>query len=467
MEVRHLTHLACLFVACLVPFLPLEAVEISNRDGQVIEVDILEIEPSKIEIKLANGHVMWLERSRLSEATESMLESLEAKEAEAYKALNETLGIPLFVDQNLWDDPADELAKRLGWKQESKTESQSSYRSYPGENDRILQSRPYSAALYGGSGTVERLSIIFANKGDFPASGLASRDKIEAIENAIKADAERIERLLTGQLGKPDRQRLGRGRSLRQRVHRWDWNSHAFLLASEVGEYVTLRITPTDLADNKGRAERLSDAALREQSKANLKTHENGDVILQNIPMVNQGPKGYCVPATFERYLRYLSIPADMYVLAMAGQTNVGGGTSLLNMMTALESYAASQNRKLRQDETTIDVRSVAKYIDNGLPLIWTMFSSKEYNTFVNQRTVERGKQNDWRAWKDRTRKEARRIELRKDRMAAHACMIIGYNKETDEIAVSDSWGPRYELRWVPAEQAEQVSQGSIYLVDY
>ena len=37
--------------------------------------------------------------------------------------------------------------------------------------------------------------------------------------------------------------------------------------------------------------------------------------------------------------------------------------------------------------------------------------------------------------------------------------MIIGYNKATNEIAVSDSWGPSYAERWVPVEQMEQVSQ--------
>lgn len=461
---RRLPYLLCVFIAGLIQ---LRAVEISNRDGTVIEVDILQIEPSRIEIRLADGHVMWLDRFRLSETTEAMLVAREARKANAYKALNKTLGIPLFDDQNLWDDAAESLAKRLGWKQESKTDSQSSYRSYPGKNEKILQSRPYSAALYGASGKVERLNIVFANKGDFPVSDPPSREEIQAIEAAIKADAERIAHLLTEQLGEPDRQRFGRGRSLRQLVQRWDWKSHAFLLASEDGEYVTLRITPADLADNKGNAARLSDTALRDQSKANLESRQNGDVLLRNIPMVNQGPKGYCVPATFERYLRYLSIPADMYILAMAGQTDIGGGTSLANIITALESYAASQNRKLRQFETQIDVRRVAKYIDDGLPLIWTMFSSSEYNDFANQRTVERAKQDDWQTWKDRTRNEAREIELRKDRMTAHACMIIGYNKETDEIAVSDSWGPRYELRWVPAEHAEQVSQGSIYLIDY
>ena len=49
----------------------------------------------------------------------------------------------------------------------------------------------------------------------------------------------------------------------------------------------------------------------------------------------------------------------------------------------------------------------------------------------------------------------------------AHACLIIGYNEDTGEIAVSDSWGAEYEERWVSAEHAQQVSQGLIYLISF
>ena len=42
--------------------------------------------------------------------------------------------------------------------------------------------------------------------------------------------------------------------------------------------------------------------------------------------MVNQGPKGYCVPATFERVLRTMGIESDMYLLAMLGGTSLAVG---------------------------------------------------------------------------------------------------------------------------------------------
>ena len=89
--------------------------------------------------------------------------------------------------------------------------------------------------------------------------------------------------------------------------------------------------------------------------------------------MVNQGPKGYCVPATFERYLRYMQISADMYILAMAGQTQIGGGTSVASIIDSIDGYIASQNRSLKEYKTSLDIRTVKKHIDKGLPIMWTM----------------------------------------------------------------------------------------------
>lgn len=445
----------------------LPAAEIANLEGTVIDVEILQTEPSRIQIRMANGQVLWLEREQLSAETNRMLDAQVLAAEEAYKELNELLGIPLFADGKLWDDPIEAVAGRLGWPKESETATQSSYRSYPKPDYRILSSRPFSAALYGDQGKTQRLSMVFANKGDFRFSEPPTEDEIEAMEDAIEADVERIEALLTAELGEPDKQQFGSGRGMRQLIQRWDWKNHAFLLASQDGEYVNLKIMTRDAADNKGRGEKLSDAKLRELTTGNIETRANGDVLIDNIPMVDQGPKGYCVPATFERYLRYLQIPADMYILAMAGQTEVGGGTSLSQIIESLDSYISSQSRSMKELRTEISVRAVQKYIDKGLPMIWTMYSSTEYNNFVNERSRERSITTDWGAWEARTKEESREVELRKDRMAAHACMIIGYNKETDEIAVSDSWGPSYRERWVSAEQAEQVSQGSMHLVEF
>jgi hypothetical protein len=43
--------------------------------------------------------------------------------------------------------------------------------------------------------------------------------------------------------------------------------------------------------------------------------------------------------------------------------------------------------------------------------------------------------------------------------------MIIGYNERTNEIAVSDSWGERFELRWIPTGVANWVNQEYIFSI--
>ncbi|MDQ8207577.1 hypothetical protein QEH52_08655 [Coraliomargarita sp. SDUM461003] len=445
----------------------LHAIEISNKAGTTIEVELLSIEATRIQIQMANGQTTWLDRDRLSPHSQARISEQEVSLQNAFIEINSILGIELFADTTLWDDAADAVARRLEWPQESKTDSQSSYRYYPSADYRILKTRPYSAVLYSNNGKPQQISIVFANKGDFKFSAPPSTDEIDAMERAVDRDAKQIQTLLSQHFGEPERQQFGAGRGIKQLIDRWDWKQHAFLLAEQDGEYTSLRIMPNSVADNKGRGEKLSDASLRKLTVENVVSEANGDIWVGNIPMVNQGPKGYCVPATFERYLRYMQIPADMYILAMAGQTQIGGGTSLSKIIDSIDSYVSSQNRTMKRINGELKLRTVQKYIDQGLPIIWTMFSSRAYNEFVNQRSLERRNNSNWESWETRCKNETRQVELDQDLMASHACMIIGYNEETEEIAVSDSWGPSYAVRWLPIEQAQQVSQGSIYLIEY
>ncbi|MGJ8639030.1 MAG: hypothetical protein ACSHYA_06515 [Opitutaceae bacterium] len=461
-----------LLTSALVAFLSFipasaQALSLSNRAGKIIEVELLKVEPNRIHIRMENGQETWLNRELLSDESDALLNEKQGAENDLSAEMNQILGIPLFTDSHLWDDNVESVAKRLRWRRESQTDSSSSFRSYPKADYRILNTRPYSAALYGQQNLVQTISIVFANKGDFKFSAVPTEQEIESMEEAIEADVDRIHEQLTKQLGEPDRQQFGTGRGIKQLILRWDWNDHAFLLASQDGEYASLKIINTEAADSKGRSKTLSDAALRKLTTDHLIQRPNGDVVVGNIPMVNQGPKGYCVPATFERYLRYMQIPADMYILAMAGQTKVGGGTSLSAIIESIDGYISSQSRSMKELKDEIKVRTVKKYIDQGLPIIWTMYSSSQYNEYSNKRSSQREGVTDWELWENQVKSEARSLELRKDRMAAHACLIIGYNKETDEIAVSDSWGPSYSERWISAEQAEQVSQGSIYVISF
>ncbi len=248
---------------------------------------------------------------------------------------------------------------------------------------------------------------------------------------------------------------------------RWDWNGHAILLAAPDGEYVALRIVPSAEADGSD-VERVKDTVLRERLAKRVVRRDNGDVVLSDIPMVDQGPKGYCVPATWERALRYLGVEADMYSLAMAGSTEVGGGTSLREMQAGVNDLVRQYGRRMDTSAGRLTLQKVAKEIDDGLPIMWAMFIERSVDQAVTLRSRQREAVSDWGAYKkllEPYRKAARSI--RTDRENGHMCMIIGYNEETDEIAISDSWGPTYAERWITEEEANAISQGQFTVVNW
>jgi hypothetical protein len=391
--------------------------------------------------------------------------------------VNKAIGLELFADANLWDDEAKAVAERLSWPQESETTNDASYRLYPKDDYRIFECRPYSCSFLSDQNKPTSLSLMFANKGDSVSIGAkdvkdkakakARDEQIKDYKKAIADDAKNLEEKLTKLFGKPTLGSIGNAQATREVVRRWNWNGHAFLLAAPKDEYVALRILSAKSADEGGRS-RVSDSELIARAKSRVDRRANGDVVLKDIPMVDQGPKGYCAPATWERAMRYMGIPADMYVLAMAGQSGAGGGTSVVALAAGAKDAVTRGGRKIETTNVKIEPANVAKYIDRGLPIMWAMFSTKQYNEIANGRTKERVGMTDAAAWKKAVA-EARKGQkpLQPNRNEGHVCMIIGYNKETGEVAVSDSWGPNYEERWIHGAEATQVSQGSLTIIGF
>lgn len=385
-----------------------------------------------------------------------------------FEEVNTALGEPLFADDNLWENNADDVAKRLKIPRESQTSDQSSFRLYPREDARVFGARPYSESLLAEEDKPVGLSLVFANKGDSVdhVTGRignrevsARRGELRSNRKAIEEDAKKLEEALTQLFGEPSNAQMGGSRETREKVLRWDWKGHSFLLAAPRGEYVALRILPVATADSGGRA-RIPDSEMKERLAARVERRPNGDVILRDMPMVNQGPKGYCVPATWERVMRYMGVPADMYVLAMAGGTSAGGGTSVNDITWAVKGTVSAAGRRMESPVIKLTPDGVAKFTDAGLPIMWALFSTREFNAAADERMRTRKDMADPKAWGDslaEVRKAARK--MRKDINTAHVCMIIGYNKQTGELAISDSWGPAFAERWVTPEEAQAVSQ--------
>ncbi len=485
--------LFCFLIVCLTGSSPFALAEefrtFTNSAGVKIQAKVKSISDGKVTIVMSNNKEFSIPVTTLSPADQEFLKTWKATPAATpdstpakleptggvdVAAINEVIGQELFSDTLLWSSSAEETAGRLKWRRESKTEFSESYRAYPNKDYRFLGARPFSAALYGENENITGISIVFANKGDsFGSKGGGEEHFIkgkpvpggmEGLKIIMENDAELIAKALTEKLGEPKKQKFGDGES-RVNVERWDWAGHAFLLSNVEEEYVSLAIQTVEFADDRGKSGRVPDAVIRKRIRANVEKRDNGDVVISNIPMVDQGPKGYCAPATVERCMRTFGIPADMYLLAMAGETKAGGGTSVDRLLSNVGRDIKRKGRSFDIYNGELKLREIKKQIDGGVPVMWTLFSTKQFNETANARTADR-KEKKWADYKTEVETAAEKNELVKDTSTAHIVIIIGYNEDSKEIAFSDSWGERYKERWITIQEAEQISQQRFYVID-
>jgi len=407
------------------------------------------------------------------------------EDSDMFRHLNDVFQIPLFADANLWGDDVGDVAKRLHWPQESSTTTQASYRRYALGKDEVsvLSARAYSMALYGRMGHPTYISIVFANKGDFAEAEALdekrsknitpSGDEVDKVlkdlNAAVKSDAETINAQLTALLGPPEIHQFGPTANSREEVHRWNWKGHAILFSAPRNEYAAIRIVPSNVADHAGDVGNMDRETIKEELSKRIFKRDSGDVVLQQIPMVDQGPKGYCVPATWERYMRYVDVPADMYVLAMLGNTNLGGGASIEAIRAGVNDYVESYGRRIEIADVPLDIVHVSKFIDQGLPLMWTCFVQKDVEKNINLHTGQRKTVTDWDAYKT-TLKEGDKglvIDPQAARFNGHMRMIIGYNPQTNELAISDSWGEHYAERWITVKEAQTTTRNDLAYVQW
>jgi len=360
-------------------------------------------------------------------------------------------------------------AKILRLPVESETAYQSSFRAYPRSDFRALGAQPQSIALLATEDRPDQLTLVFANKGDSPGDGQLFGGRAQraasleaAVNAAVAADADQIRETLVSVLGKPRRQGFGDFGKTRESVERWDHEGTAFLLVEQKGEYTAVRILPIGTADAGGRANRISDAQLRERMKQNVIRRENGDLVIGNIPMIDQGPKGFCVPATYARVLLYSGVPADLYLLALLGKTGIGGGTYTSSMENSARALAASYGRSISSVSPALDLSKLESYFERGIPLTWALYVDEALDRDLSLRVRERAEATPktWSQTLEPKRKAARNI--RRNPRNGHVCLLIGCNRKTGELATSDSWGPEFAERWITVEEARALSQGDL-----
>jgi hypothetical protein len=256
------------------------------------------------------------------------------------------------------------------------------------------------------------------------------------------------------------------------------------------GEFIRLRLIPKP-ASLVGGVAATSTGGSAQIAKSDLsrklQKDPNGDVFIPNIPMVDQGDKGYCAVATAARVLNYYGIPADQHEMAqVSGNEAGGGGTNPDEMEAALKKlqgkyhisyrevidtdYSSSKYkrfldqynrvakrlgkrvldtdnyiyfmggldaevlREVRGKGQTFDkfMKAVRENIDGGVPLLWGLHLGKY---------PENG-------------------EKAKQFGGGHMRLIIGYNLAKGEIIFSDSWGAGHEKKRMASADASAATMG-------
>ena len=208
----------------------------------------------------------------------------------------------------------------------------------------------------------------------------------------------------------------------------WTWISAQGMASLEYNpeldrgqpEYLRLRIAPRD-------ARGAIAGAMREQRggttlsalAAAVKHNPEGDVWIDGVPMVDQGPKGYCVVASAQRLFEYYGISCDQHQLAQMAGTQAQGGTNSAEMAKALQSldtHFKTQFKVLLRNGKDFQ-KQIQEYINKGVPLLWGL----ALGNYPEE------------------------PPLKMQTAGSHMRLIIGYNLKTNQVIFTDSWGAGHE----------------------
>lgn len=352
------------------------------------------------------------------------------------------------------------------------------------------------------SGKLARVNLAMFTRGDSEAS-LDSREAFEKRVEEIKAD-------ITGVLGVQPTER-GKDSQSAVKAVGWMWLKPptAYLLEYSYvkemksrgqefrPEFIRLRVAEIPkqqglLAASQGTANGNTPVA-KSSLAANVTRDANGDVVIKNVPMVDQGPKGYCAVATTERVFRYYGLNVDQHEMAQIANTSEGGGTSPTEMFEALEKIEGRMRVRVRaiqkwdfKEFTSMldDYNREAKRNDKreihlpsgGVINIGDIYSSMDPASLKASR-AEKNKSGYGRFQRSVLEMIERGVPIMwgvqlglfkegdlPQSGGGHMRLIIGYNPKTSELLYSDSWGAEHALKRMPMDEGFSMTTGMYYI---
>ena len=215
-----------------------------------------------------------------------------------------------------------------------------------------------------------------------------------------------------------------------------------------------------------------------------VKKLAGGDVLIDSVPMVDQGQKGYCAVAVAERVLRYYGNDVDEHQLAQMAGSTAGGGTSVKEMKASVKQIGSKCrlgfNEIVSLGGTINDIQKdieaynkVAKSLRRP-EINLSQYFAMEPEVLLKMRTKDA-----------RYKKFMTGIKTRIDQgvpvfwgvmlgifpepelpqaFGGHMRLIIGYNTAKNEILYTDTWGAGHELKRMSADRAFAITHDAFTL---
>ncbi len=253
-------------------------------------------------------------------------------------------------------------------------------------------------------------------------------------------------------------------------------------------EFVRLEMTPPQKAASLLGAATTAQPRVKFNGPQRVKRDTaSGDVLIADVPMVDQGQKGYCVVAATERVLRYYGGQVDANELAQIANSDAEGGTSYGGMLAALKKVGARLKVRVRQIEET-DVKAVLELVKDynraakkaGMPAVADPGQSIDVGEIYQQMELPVLKEARTRSRSDLARFQ-REVQQHIEQgvpllwsvqlgivkepgipqnAGGHMRLIIGYNTKTSELIFSDSWGAGHEQKRMSMEDGWTITTG-------
>jgi len=254
------------------------------------------------------------------------------------------------------------------------------------------------------------------------------------------------------------------------------------------GEFIRVRLMPRPNSMVGVNASTGGAASVKRAELAKSVVHDpSGDVFIPNIPMVDQGDKGYCAVATAARVFNYYGVPADQHEMAqVSGNAAGGGGTRPDEMEDAMKKISGKYKTRF---QTLLDFdyssrkyqsfmrkyNSAAKklgkkvldtdnyvYFLGGLdPDVLREVNGKGqmYDKFTGivRENIDKGVPVMWALQLGMFPENG---EKARQAGGGHMRLIIGYNTAKNEIIFSDSWGAGHEKKRMAAPDASAATMG-------